>query len=350
MVRVWDAATGEALTPLLPHQDNVLEAFVTAAQQLVTLSAQCEVRVWNLKETTQAARELSDYARLLAGDSLARLESSRVADAAGLAGLLHALRSKQPELFATVPGRLREWHRRQAQEPHTLGEVRTARFHLERLAQLAPEDRTIPEQLDRCRAALIPARDPATPPQLLDLTRAYTHSFDLLQHRDFAGLPRGRQKLGGIEFDLRGMIQLDHRAERADQAGPFHPMAVVGVGQRCRALHFLQATEGEPRIDGSTVARWIIHYADGSAREWPVIYGEHVRDWWWWTNEEPLEAKQATVVWRGRAPFWNLPGSDGVRLFKSTWTNPQPDVEITQFEYRIGETAMKPLVIAITAE
>ena len=146
------------------------------------------------------------------------------------------------------------------------------------------------------------------------------------------------------------MVELDHHSEQTDHAGPFHPMASIRVGQRCRTLHFLQAAEGGLGADGSTVARWIIQYADGSAREWPVIYGQHVRDWWWWTGKEPLEAKQASVVWRGHAPVWNLPDTKGVRLFKASWTNPQPDVEITTLEYRIGETALKPFVVAITAE
>ena len=80
-----------------------------------------------------------------------------------------------------------------------------------------------------------------------------------------------------------------------------------------------------------------------------MIYGDHVRDWWW-VHEEPLEAKQATVAWRGKSPIGDPAGAGGVRLFQSTWTNPHPDVEITRLEYRIGETAMKPFVVAITAE
>jgi hypothetical protein len=140
----------------------------------------------------------------------------------------------------------------------------------------------------------------------------------LLPPQEFAALPRGRQKLGGTEFNLRGLIQLDHHAERPDHPGPFHPLATVRVGQRCRARQFLQATESDPRIHGSTVARWIVRYADGSAREWPVIYGEHVREICWRTAEEPLEANQATMVWRGRSPILDVPGSDGFRLFKAT--------------------------------
>ena len=42
--------------------------------------------------------------------------------------------------------------------------------------------------------------------------------------------------------------------------------------------------------------------------------------------------------------------SKRVRLFQSTWTNPQPDLEITRLEYRIGETALEPLAVSITAE
>jgi hypothetical protein len=92
-----------------------------------------------------------------------------------------------------------------------------------------------------------------------------------------------------------------------------------------------------PHIDGSTLARWIVHYANGSTREWPVIYGEHVRDWTWVPAEEPLGANQAKVVWRGPPPLSVRKDFDSVRLFETTWSNPQPEIEITSLEYRIGE-------------
>lgn len=307
------------------------------------------VRVWGLSETSLSVRTLTEFARLLAGGPLESSDSPDFPPADQLAVSLRVLRARQPELFDASPERLRDWHRREAHAPATLAQAASALFHLERLAQLA-DDPTIREQEKRCRAALIPARDAAVPPQLLDLSRAYTHAFDLLPRRDFAQLPRGRQTLDGTEFDLRGLVQLDRRAERADAAGPFHPFAVISVGQRCRRLHFLQATEGDPRVDGSVVAHWIVHYADGSTREWPVIYGAHIRDGWWWMDQEPLEATQATLAWRGAPPMWNRPNLGGVRLFKTTWVNPQPEVEVTRLEFKIGETALKPFVVAITAE
>jgi hypothetical protein len=305
------------------------------------------VRVWDLSPSRDPTEDLVDYARLLAGGSVRDPGWSRPLAATDLAALLRSLRSRQPRLFAASPERLRDWHRRQIPEPLTPSAARASIFHLEHLAQLAPEDITVGEQLNRCRAALIPARDPRTPPRLLDLTRAYTHSLELHRFGDFAELPRGRQMLGGTEYDLRGVIELDHRAEWTDYAGPFHPMAVIEVGQRCRRLHFLQATEGDPNIDGSTVARWIVHYLDDSTQEWPVIYGDHVRELSYRTDE-PLEARQAKLVWQGRR-VRSLPVV-ATRLFESTWINPRPELEITRLEFRIGQTALKPLVVAITAE
>jgi WD40 repeat protein len=348
-VRAWDAATGEAVTPSLPNFDHDQEAFVTAVPQLVTVSGPCVVRVWNLVPAMHRTEDLVDYSRLLAGGPLPQRDQSQPMDAGALAKLLHSLRSRQPQLFADSTERVREWHRRMVQEPRTPGQARAAIFHLEQLARLAPEDTTVPEQLNRYRPALIPARDPKTPIRLLDLTRAYTHSLELQRFGYFADLPRGRQTLGEIEYDLRGFIELDHRAEWTDYDGPFHPSAVILVGQCCRRLHFLQGVGGDPHIDGSTVARWIVHYVDGSSREWAVTYGDHVRDLIWRMNEEPLEARNAKVVWRGR---WTglVPDGAGARLFESTWTNPEPALEISQLEFRVAETAMKPLVVAITAE
>lgn len=98
------------------------------------------------------------------------------------------------------------------------------------------------------------------------------------------------------------------------------------------------------------MARWIVHYADGSKIEWPLLYGEHLRDLWWISAAEPLEARQAALAWRGRAASGNLPGTDGVRVFKATWVNPRPEVEITQLECRVGDTSMKLMVLAVTAE
>jgi hypothetical protein len=43
-------------------------------------------------------------------------------------------------------------------------------------------------------------------------------------------------------------------------------------------------------------------------------------------------------------------GAESVRLFKATWTNPLPDVEITSLDFILGKSSVRPFVVAITAE
>jgi hypothetical protein len=124
----------------------------------------------------------------------------------------------------------------------------------------------------------------------------------------------------------------------------------IRVGQRCRALHFLQAA-GAGAKDGDEVARWVIHYADGSVREWPIVYGEHLRHLYQEEMlQEPKEAGQAVIAWDGHPPRPTKAGVVSVRLFKATWTNPLPDVEVTGLDFVLGKKDVSPLVVAITAE
>jgi WD40 repeat protein len=349
-VRVWDAATGEALTPALPHRDTIRDVFLTAHDQLVSVQNSGEVRVWELTEVPGSAPDLARYARLVTGRASGSEDPTAFARADELAEELRALRVRRPDWFAAVPAAVPWRAAVSGERPPSVARARAALFHLERQAREHPEDATLRDALARHQSFRIPDREPSTPSRLLDLSRAYTQAFELLPLGDFADLPRGRQTFAGTEFDVRALVQLDHRAAQPGAPGPFHPSAAIEVGQRCRALHFLQATTDDPRVEAAVVARWLVRYADGSAREWPVLYGRHLRDLWWSPGGEPLEASQATLAWRGVAAIGNLPGTEGVRLFKATWTNPQPEVEITRIEIRTGDTSMKPLVVAITAE
>ena len=78
-------------------------------------------------------------------------------------------------------------------------------------------------------------------------------------------------------------------------------------------------------------------------------YGEQVRDWWWYKTS-PKDAGQALIAWEGRPSIPATKGAENVRLFKATWTNPQPDLEVTQLDFILGKTEMHPFVVAITAE
>ena len=112
----------------------------------------------------------------------------------------------------------------------------------------------------------------------------------------------------------------------------------------------MQGVNGGGAQDGEQVAHWVIQYADGTSREWPVIYGNQVRDWFF-HEELPEDASHAVIAWKGHAPDdRGTMGGGKVRLFKATWTNPVPEVEIRSLDFVLDTGNVCPFVVAITAE
>jgi len=95
----------------------------------------------------------------------------------------------------------------------------------------------------------IEARDPKAGARLVNLNGKYNSLLTEQWHPDANGLPsganhlaalsRGVQKLGGVDFDVRGLIQLT--GTQAEALGPAFPESVTGikVGQKAKRLHFL---------------------------------------------------------------------------------------------------------------
>jgi hypothetical protein len=199
---------------------------------------------------------------------------------------------------------------------------------------------------------LIPGRLLQATPNLIDLTEYYNAALVQTWHpaatSQFSSnsldvLPPGLLELGGVVFDIRGIVQLSGRdLERAGGRYP-HRIAGIPIGQTCRQLHFLQAC-GWDSPEGTTIATYHVHYANGQEQKVPVVYGEDVRDWN--TAGDPeTELTRGTVVWSGTNKARVL-----VRLFKSTWLNPFPEVEIVSLDYISAMDDAAPFLIAITAE
>ncbi len=350
-VRIWDAASAEAVTATLDQRTPKLRAAVlTTNNRLVTVSDPAVIRAWDLKEDRLPANVIADYARWLAGRKLDRAGVLRELSATELGELDTILRPSNPGLFTPPPGQIREWHRRQVQEPTSLARVKAGLFHLDQMDKLDPDDPWVREQQARFRACLIPPLGQATPTNLVDLSDFYTHSFGVLPRQDFASLPRGVQSLAGTPFDLRGMVRLEPcNSEFTIASFSVQAVSRIPVGRHCRELHFLQGVDGGEGRDGDEVARWVIHYADGTMREWPLIYGKQVRDWWL-RPKSPKEASEAVIVWEGRSPIVIKAGVENVRLFKATWTNPLPGVEVRDLDFVLAKANVRPFVVAITAE
>jgi hypothetical protein len=201
-------------------------------------------------------------------------------------------------------------------------------------------------------ARLLPSRDLSATENLIDLTYhfnlALTQSWfplDPSRENSFAELPQGLTRLAGVDFDVRGVVQLAGAAAKKRD----YPQRVVGirVGRACRSLHALQGTrEGE--VSGTRIGRYMIHYTDGRQREWPMVYGQDVRDFW----KKPDEAESAATLveaWTGHNVDATAHGAI-IRLFKATWKNPLPDVPIESIDFESDLTNCEPFLLAITAE
>jgi hypothetical protein len=195
----------------------------------------------------------------------------------------------------------------------------------------------------------VSARDPQAPPNLIDLTRFYNAALRESWQGygcDLSSLPVGVHNFAGTDFDVRGLIQLYGTIK----TGPNYPKMVADlhVGRKCERIHFLHASGFAFVKDGTELGKYIIHFVDGHKCEMPILYGWDVRDWWVRKNE-PDECKRSIVAWRGSNRDSVLHDTT-IRLYKSTWSNPRPDVEIASVDYLSSETKSAPFLVAITAE
>jgi len=149
-----------------------------------------------------------------------------------------------------------------------------------------------------------PSHDPHTPANLIDLRDFYTASLDAdwrasrFSRHNLSGLARGRQVLGGVEYEVQGLVQLSSTLLETRQL--HYPQKVQGiqVQQRCRRLHFLHAADSATGY-GDTVAIYTVRWADGREEKVPMRYGIEAMPWDW----EPSAANpSAAVAWSGVSP------------------------------------------------
>jgi eukaryotic-like serine/threonine-protein kinase len=159
------------------------------------------------------------------------------------------------------------------------------------------------------------------------------------QGSTLADLPRGLQRLAGVRFSIRGVIQIKGRKAEVE-----FPDRVQGIAiqQTCRKIHFLHATYSVVP-DGTEIARYIVHYADGKDVSIPVLYGEDLREW-------RLRSDSSPTISRGEVA-WSINDVDDTnRLFRSTWTNTLSDGPIESLDFVSTMTDCFPFLLAITVE
>ena len=80
------------------------------------------------------------------------------------------------------------------------------------------------------------------------------------------------------------------------------------------------------------MGHYLVHYANGRREEIPLIYGQNIDFWRELPTATPREVRKATLARKNFSP--SPPKREGGpgRLFKFTWDNPAPDVEISHID------------------
>ena len=99
---------------------------------------------------------------------------------------------------------------------------------------------------------------------------------------------------------------------------------------------------------GTHIGHYVVHFANGDRHDVPIIHGQDVREWWHWRESLP-DPKELVVAWTGTNAA-NRAANASVRLFKSSWKNSHPEVEITSIDFISALKKPAPFLIAITTE
>ena len=200
-----------------------------------------------------------------------------------------------------------------------------------------------------------PPRRSDLSPRCIDISKHYTASIydgrGWHATENLRMLPETFRPRDGIDFDIRGLIQL--QSGRFPPGEDFisgkdmnelyeksFPEAVEGIriGLQARALHFLTSSCWTQAPPGAEVSRIVIHYEDGGWEECPIRMREDVIDWSW--NEQRIDVDR--IAWIGGRPI--------KRLMRKTWTNPHPEKPIRDIDFVSAMSTAAPFLVAVTAE
>lgn len=193
----------------------------------------------------------------------------------------------------------------------------------------------------------IPAESAPSFPTLIDLTAHYNGSLadNGMDPRDarnqWGGFPTRVQRLAGVGFDARGLIQVGQECRK-------HSLLVKGieVRQPCHHLHFLHAARNTALLeDGLEFGRRVAHSSSGGHQEIPLVLGREFIDW----QIQPRSREAYMTTWTG-----GNPGSRAmrkhIRSFKTTWENPFSEAEGLTVDLLSASRGPSPFLVALTAE
>src|SRR6185503_18324418 len=96
------------------------------------------------------------------------------------------------------------------------------------------------------------------------------------------------------------------------------------------------------------IGRLVFHTAEGATLDRTLRLGTDVLDWWAQPDVR-TPPQGATVAWTGTNPA-SLKANRRIWLFRVTWDNPRPDVEIRTLDFVSLMRVAAPFLVAITVE
>ena len=186
--------------------------------------------------------------------------------------------------------------------------------------------------------------------QTVDLTRFYTAPLPAATQSPWNSIPAGPQTLGNTPFLIGGKLEVT--GLDAARAGDWLPPRVgpIPIGARARRLHVLHGAAHGLK-EGVPLSQLVLHFANGEARAFPLIFGIHTRNW----IRDP-EERRPTVQDPDSALAWISPGTGAsgpggfLRFYRTTLLNPLPNETITGLEVESLFSKATPIIFALSLE
>ena len=162
-------------------------------------------------------------------------------------------------------------------------------------------------------------------------------------------IPVGENFIRGVRFHVGPKIlQLAGDQPRGGPESRDRPDKVEGipVGRKIVRLYVLHSGQWGG-ADGTSVGEYRLHYEDGSATSFRIIFNQDICDWY--ANAASPLGTQATVAWTG-ANFATANRGRRLRLCLSAWENPHPEKTVTTLDYVSARTRTHPFCVAATVE
>ena len=190
------------------------------------------------------------------------------------------------------------------------------------------------------RSGGVPAREPAADARLVNLSAFY----NLELGGGFEKVLTEIRTCDGTRFDARGCLFLasgKHYSDRVPDQMLGIPMA--SKGQRIRLLHGTFWGQDAP---GTAIGKYVLHFADGTTLERPLVLGRDVLD----THAEPPSPGDGNAKMACALKDANDAAAHPNYLYVTTWDNPHPETEILSLDFISFRQTEAPFLVAVTIE